>query len=71
MNARRAVFKTDNFGPLNHPRAGARILWRVRLRLIDEWRANDSGIEWRDALDAAVGVVDCCLSEMAALLHDR
>lgn len=53
---------THNFGPLDNRRAGARILLRVRLRLLDEWAANDCGIVWRDALDDALGVVDYCLS---------
>ena len=51
-----------NWGRLDHPRAGARILLRVRLRLLDEWAANDCGIEWRDVLDESLGVVDYCLS---------
>ena len=51
-----------NWGPLDHPRAGARILLRVRIRLLDELAANYQASEWRDAVLGALGEVDYCLS---------
>lgn len=63
MSGGPTVFQPGHFGPLDQPRAGARILLRVRLRLTNEMDSARAPDEWYDALAAAVREVDYCLSQ--------